>query len=490
MDTPPISLNTIRKYMHDYSFLWHDYETFGAQARRDRPAQFAAIRTDADLNEIGEPIMLYCQPAPDFLPDPQSCLITGITPQECLERGVPEYQFAATIEQAFSQPGTIGVGYNTIRFDDEITRFMFWRNLIDPYAREWQNDCGRWDLLDVVRTTYALRPDGIHWPTNAEGKPSFRLEHLAAANGLAHEAAHDALSDVRATIALAKLIRQHQPKLFEFCLSLRKKEKVATEIGLPLKKAFLHVSGMIPAERGCITAVWPLALHPQNKNEVIVWDLNYDPSELFTLDAASIKLRMFSKADALPEGVSRLPIKSIHLNKSPIVISNLKTLSAERAAHWGLDMQLVQNHVKLAEGAPDMSSIWQQIFSRNAEAGVDVDEDLYGGFIGNNDRRTLTDLRAMTPEELASTHPQFQDGRLKELLFRYRARNFPSTLSSQEQQQWQRHIAARLLDGAAKALTVEQFFDRIDSLQESADERDEEILGALYDYAEQITPAR
>ncbi|QJQ06018.1 exodeoxyribonuclease I [Undibacterium piscinae] len=479
--------------MQDYTFLWHDYETFGVQARRDRPAQFAAIRTDAELNEIGEPIMLYCQPAPDFLPDPQSCLITGITPQLCLERGIPEHQFAAKIEQEFSQSGTIGVGYNTIRFDDEITRFMFWRNLIDPYAREWQNNCGRWDLLDVVRTTYALRPEGINWPVNDDGKPSFRLELLTAANGLAHDAAHDALSDVRATIALARLIRQHQPKLFEFCLALRKKERVATEIGLPLKKAFLHVSGMIPAERGCITAVWPLATHPHNKNEVIVWDLNFDPSELFTLDAASIRQRMFSKADALPEGVTRLPVKSIHLNKSPVVISNLKTLSPQRAEHWGLDMQLVQAHAQLAELAEarsDMSGIWQQIFSRDAETGVDVDEDLYGGFIGNNDRRTLNDLRAMNAQQLTSAHPHFQDGRLEELLFRYRARNFPHSLSADEQQLWEQHRAARLLGGAAKALTVEQFFDRIDTLQESASERDEEILGALYDYAEQITPVR
>ena len=149
--------------MDRHTFLWHDYETFGATPRRDRPAQFAAIRTDAELNQLGEPLMLYCQPAPDFLPDPEACLITGITPQQCLEQGVPEYQFAATIEQAFALPGTIGVGYNTIRFDDEVTRFMFWRNLIDPYAREWQNECGRWDLLDVVRTAYALRPEGIQW---------------------------------------------------------------------------------------------------------------------------------------------------------------------------------------------------------------------------------------------------------------------------------------------------------------------------------------
>ncbi|MDO8179851.1 MAG: exodeoxyribonuclease I [Undibacterium sp.] len=476
--------------MQEYSFLWHDYETFGAQARRDRPAQFAAIRTDAELNEIGEPIMLYCQPANDFLPDPQSCLITGITPQICLERGIPEFQFAAKIEQELSRTGTIGVGYNTIRFDDEITRFMFWRNLIDPYAREWQNNCGRWDILDVVRTTYALRPEGINWPTNAEGKPSFRLEHLTAANGLSHDAAHDALSDVRATIALARLIKDKQPKLFEFCLALRKKERVEAEIGLPVKKPFLHVSGMIPAERGCITAVWPLATHPQNKNEVIVWDLNFDPTELLSLDAASVQQRMFSKADALPEGVTRLPIKSIHLNKSPIVINNLKTLSAERAAHWGLDMEQIHFHAQLAANAPDMSAIWEEIFSRGPNLTSDVDEDLYGGFIGANDRRILNDLRSMNAEQLKKAQPAFQDRRLEELLFRYRARNFPASLSIEEQQQWERHRSARLHDGAAKALTIEQLFERIDALSESANERDENILGALYDYAEQIAPVR
>jgi exodeoxyribonuclease-1 len=178
--------------MGSHTFLWHDYETFGTVPRRDRPAQFAAIRTDAELNEIGEPVMLYCQPAPDYLPDPQACLITGITPQHCLEHGVPEHEFAAQVCAAFSEPGTVGVGYNTIRFDDEVTRFLFWRNLIDPYAREWQKGCGRWDLLDVVRMCYALRPDGINWPRHPDGRPSFKLEDLARANGLLHEAAHDA----------------------------------------------------------------------------------------------------------------------------------------------------------------------------------------------------------------------------------------------------------------------------------------------------------
>jgi exodeoxyribonuclease-1 len=470
------------------TFLWHDYETFGISARTDRPAQFAAIRTDAELNEIGEPLMLYCQPAPDYLPDPQSCLITGITPQLCLERGVPEHQFAHTLEQAFSQPGTIGVGYNTIRFDDEFTRFLLWRNLLDPYAREWQNDCGRWDILDLLRTAYALRPEGIVWPTNEQGRVSFRLEHLSAANGLAHAAAHDALSDVRATVALARLIRQQQPRLFEFCLSLHKKDKVAEQVSLHAPRPFLHITGQVPVERGCLMLAWPLAQHPTNKNEVIVWDLAFDPSELFSLDAATIRTRLFTKTDALPEGVSRLPIKTIHLNKSPVVTHNLKTLSPERAAHWAIDMAAVERHAALCAAAPDMRAIWQAVFERPAAAASDVDADLYGGFVGNNDRRLLNRLLSQSPEQLASAVPNFEDARLEDLFFRYRARNFPATLSPAEAQQWQAHCAARLYDGAGGARTLQALFNEIDALAETTDERGEAILGALYEYAEAIAP--
>jgi exodeoxyribonuclease-1 len=481
--------------MSQQTFLWHDYETFGAQPRRDRPAQFAAIRTDADLNEIGEPIMLYCQPAPDFLPDPVSCLITGITPQQCLEWGVPEHKFAATIEQAFSQPGTVGVGYNTIRFDDEVTRFLFWRNLIDPYAREWQNQCGRWDLLDVVRMTYALRPEGIEWPTREDGKPSFRLEHLAAANGLLHESAHDALSDVRATIALARLIKQKQPKLWDFCFALHKKDRVADEIGMHLlphlRQPFLHVSGMFPAERGCIGLVWPLGTHPTNKNEIIVWDCAYDPSELYGLDADTVRLRMFTRSSELPEGVTRLPIKSVHLNKSPMLVSNLKTLSPAMAARWGIDVEAARRNAQTAAAGPDLGALWAQVYHRpGAAEETDVDEDLYGGFVGKDDRRLLDAMRKESPAKLAMMTPPFDDQRLGELVFRYRARNFPQTLSEQEAEHWEAHRAARLFDGAAGARTVEQLFGEIDHLSDTADERGEEILGALYDYAEMVAPQR
>ncbi|WP_298834440.1 exodeoxyribonuclease I [uncultured Piscinibacter sp.] len=474
----------------DFSFFWHDYETFGRVPRRDRPAQFAGVRTDAELNEVDEPVMLHCRPPTDALPDPESCLLTGITPQHCLEHGIPEHAFAAAIEAQLAKPGTVGVGYNSIRFDDEVTRFLFWRNLIDPYAREWQNGCGRWDLLDVVRCTRALRPEGIEWPVNDEGKASFRLEHLTAANGLAHEAAHDALSDVRATIALARLIRQRQPRLWEFCLRLRRKEAVLAEIGSD--RPFLHVSGMYAPERGCLAVVWPLAPHPTNKNELIVWDLAADPQELFALDAETIRARLFSRADALPEGVPRLPIKTIHLNKSPVVVGNLKALNPAMAERWGVDLAQATRHAQAAaSGASQLAGRWADVFERPAPtSAIDVDEDLYGGFVGHADRGRLQRLRELPPDRLAARRTGFDDGRLEELLFRYRARNFPETLADDERERWAQHCLQRLHEGAGGAMTVADFLERIDALSDTADERGEEILAALYDWAEQIAPER
>ena len=484
-----------------HTFLWHDYETFGINPRRDRPSQFAGIRTDADLNEIGAPVMIYCRPANDYLPNPESCVLTGITPQMCLERGLPEHEFAEQIEQLLAQPGTIGVGYNTIRFDDEVTRHLFWRNLMDPYAREWQNDCGRWDLLDVVRMAYALRPDGIEWPRKHDERqpndpnatrPSFKLEDLARANGLLHEAAHDALSDVRATIALARLIRNRQPKLFEFCLGLHKKDRVAVELGLPATaqtaRPFLHVSGMFRPERGCLAVMWPLATHPSNKNELLAWDLAHDPSELPLLDVATLRQRLFSKSADLPPGVQRLPLKSIHLNKSPMVVRKLQALSPEMAAQWGIDIAIALANAEKAALLPDMSAVWPEVFTRPQSDASDVDEDLYGGFVNSADRKRLTQLRALSPAEMAHARIGFDDERLAELVFRYRARNFADTLSPDDLDRWEAHRAARLLDGEGGARNVDALLAEIDALSETADVRGEEILGSLYDYAEAIAP--
>lgn len=483
--------------MADFSFFWHDYETWGREPRRDGPAQFAGVRTDAQLNEIEPPRVHFCQPPLDRLPDPESCLITGITPQRCRAEGLPEHAFAAQVWDCLGRPGTVGVGYNTIRFDDEVTRFLFWRNLIEPYAREWRDGCGRWDLMDVVRCVYALRPEGIEWPTDEQGRVRFKLEMLSAANGLPHAAAHDALSDVRATLALARLVQTRKTRLWDYCLKLRHKAEVKAE--LVLGRPVLHVSGRYPVERGCLAVVYPFAPHPQNANEVIVWDLAHDPRELMSLDSDTIRKRLFTRTQDLPEGVSRLPIKTIHINKSPVVVSRLQTLGPEMAQRWGIDMDLALRHAQeAARMAGDMVGVWDCVYAQQSadRKAVDVDEDLYGGFLADADRAQLERLRGLEPEALARQRPVFRDRRLDELLFRYRARNFVHTLSEEESARWQAHRRDRLLQGAAAGAggdsPLSAWLQRIDDLAQAAMEREDEraqtLLGALADWAAEVAP--
>jgi len=482
------------------TFFWHDYETFGIDTRRDAPAQFAGIRTDAELNELGEPVMLYCKPPRDALPDPDSCLITGLTPQLCEARGLGEAAFAQAVLDELGRSGTIGSGYNSLGFDDEVTRHLFWRNLIDPYGREWQNHCSRWDLFNVVRCAFALRPEGIQWPSKEDGRPSLKLEHLAAANGLQHEAAHDALSDVRATIALARLVRQQQPKLFDYCLGLRDKQAVKAVVGGfgAQRQPFLHVSGRLGPQQGYTAVVWPLAMHPSNANEVLVWDLAQDPQQLLGLSADDIRSRLFTRREDLPEGVSRLPIKSIHINQSPVVIKNLATLCQTRATHWGIDVGQALRHAQaaLAQAEAFDAVPWAGVFSREPraeDAHLDAEQTLYAGaFLSNNDRRALERLRQQPAQALARIRTALEDPRLDELLLRYRARNWPETLDEEEHEQWLNHCRARLLQGKGGHRTVGQVLARIDELAEerlaAGDERGQVVLEALVDWVEALVP--
>jgi exodeoxyribonuclease-1 len=496
------------------TFYWHDYETWGANPFRDRPAQFAGIRTDLDFNIIGDPLVAYCRPADDVLPSPEACLITGITPQKAASEGVSEAEFIARIHAQMALPGTCTVGYNNIRFDDEITRHALYRNFFDPYAREWQKGNSRWDLIDVVRLAYALRPDGIQWPMTAEGQAaggtgvvSFRLELLTAANGIDHAAAHDAMSDVNATIALAKLLKDKQPRLFDYAYRLRDKRSLRRLVDITSRKPLFHVSSKYPAALGCCAVVVPLARHPVNPNGIIVADLRVDPAIWVNLSVEEIKARVFVANDQLQEqGIERIPLKVVHLNKCPILVETniLKTIDPGRLKLFQLEGDKLRQHLQTLRQqdnmADELSAKLTRVFQPEEISGEcdsspagstnDPDVMLYsGGFFSDADRQKMEFLRQQPPDVLAETDLRFDDPRLPEMLFRYRARNFPDSLNEAEMERWERY-RYHLLNEDGRGLTFKDYFATLKVLAENPamDENKLSVLKDLQSYGESIIP--
>ncbi|WEJ04591.1 exodeoxyribonuclease I [Pseudomonas sp. FJ2-5-13] len=467
------------------SIFWYDYETTGINPRNDRPLQVAGIRTDLALNEVGAPINLYCQPSDDILPHPAACSITGITPGILAEKGLAEADFMTRVHAELAAPGTCGAGYNTLRFDDEMTRYSLYRNFFDPYAREWQGGNSRWDLIDVMRTAYALRPEGINWPEQ-EGRVILKLERLTEANGIDHGQAHDALSDVRATIALARLVREKQPKLYEWLFQLRSKQRVMDQVRL--LQPMVHISGRFSAERHYLGVVLPLAWHPRNRNALIVCDLGLDPQGLLDLDAASLRQRLYTRRDELAEGELPVPLKLLHINRCPVV-APLKVLRPQDLERLQLDKEAC---LARALRLTDAQEVWrdklaaiyaEEDFAPNA----DPEQQLYDGFIGDRDRRLCEQVRMAEPAQLARQQWPFDDHRLPELLFRYRARNFPETLNNEEQQRWKLFCQQRLSDAQWGAPnTLLGFKQAREELAVSATSFQCQVLAQWQDYVDSL----
>lgn len=449
------------------SLYWHDYETTGSDPHCDRPIQFAGVRTDESLQEISEPLVIYCAPPRDRLPQPEACLLTGITPQFADEHGLIEFEFITKIHQALAQPNTCGVGYNSLRFDDEVTRFTLYRNFYDPYAREWQQGNSRWDLIDVVRMTYALRPNGIVWPINEAGSPIFRLEDLTRSNHLTHDSAHDALSDVRATIQLARLIRDRQPRLYSWLFELRDKHKVIPLLNLHDHTPIVHTSRMYPAETGCTTLVMPIGQDPRNSNSVLVYDLRYDPSAFLRMTIDELSHHLFTPRSALPENSIRLPIKAIRVNKCP-AIAPKSVLNDESIARIKLDLLACDQYWQIIKD--DKTNFMEKVvnaYSRTAfEETTDVELALYDNFFSSNDQNLIKMVRSTPPTELSSQWFHFNDKRLPELLFRFRARNWPETLSTEELQHWKVHCYNYLTNKLnPNNLTISEYNETITMLR-------------------------
>lgn len=478
------------------SFFFYDLETSGFDPRRARIMQFAGQRTDMDLKPLGEPVNELIKLTPDVLPDPDAILVTGITPQATLADGLTEAEFLKLFHETVATPGTIFVGFNSVRFDDEFMRFLQYRNFYDAYEWQWQDGRGRWDMLDVVRMTRALRPDGIIWPFASDGTPANRLEFLTSVNKLDHINAHDALSDVQATIAVAKLLKTKQPKLFDYLLGMRDKKEVAKLV--QKSEPFVYTSGKYPSQFEKTTVVLSLVEHPENQ-AALVYDLRHDPTPFLAMSVDEIVAAWRYTKD--PEAV-RLPVKSLKYNRCPAV-APLGVVNDE--AVWkrlGLTTEIIKKHLSILrqQQSAFVDKVLAAVAKMDAEQAktqtslVDnrqtVDARLYESFIANTDKQAMRAVRAAKPDELdAALAENFSDERLKSLLPLYKARNYAAALSSDERVEWDNFCKVQLFDGGNNSRLV-RYFSRLQELSNGKlTEKQSFLLEELQLYGQSLMPS-
>ncbi|MCL2451431.1 exodeoxyribonuclease I [Candidatus Saccharibacteria bacterium] len=467
------------------TFFFYDLETSGLSGRYDRIMQFAGQRTDMDLNPIGEPINLLVKLTDDILPSPDAIMITKITPQRTVQDGISEAEFVRRFTAEITTPGTIITGFNNVRFDDEFMRHALWRNFHDPYEWSWADGRSRWDLLDVVRLVRALRPDDINWPFNTkDGKkiPTVNLVDMARANGFENERAHDALADVETLLRLAKLLKEKQPKMWDYLLKNRDKKAVAKLVNPSEPRAFVYASGRYPAEFEKTTVAWPLA--PAKKpGAVIVYDLRVDPASWADKSLKELeKIANASYEERKSENFAPLPVKELGLNRCPAV-APIGTLDAAAKKRLGLDMKKVEaNFDYLKENRGLVDKLVAAVGSRpDFATAPDVEGQLYDSFTPDADRARIRAVAAMNAEDLADFHPTFTDERLPELLLRYKARNFPTSLSEEERAEWEIHRAAKF------QREIPKFMESLTRLAQ-APNTDDFLLQELQLWAESIAP--
>lgn len=445
--------------------------------------QFAGQRTDMDLNPIGEPYNFLVALNDDTLPSPDALMVTGISPQKTLDEGYTEAQFAKMLSKEVFTEDTIAVGYNSVRFDDEFVRHLLWRNFYDPYAWTWRDGRSRWDMLDVVRMTRALRPADINWPVDTEGRATNSLDKIAPLNNIAHENAHDALSDVLALIEVTKLIKTKQPQLFEYLLTMRDKKSVQKLVNLDNKQPFVYVSGRYDSEWHKATIVFPLA--PAPNGNVLVYDLRYDPKDFVGLEEKQLSAKVFATwEERQAEGFEKLPVKTLQYNRCPAVAPVGVLAAGDGWARIGLNQSTVQQRIATLLAHPDFAEKLRTIFERKKDypATVDPEAQLYDGFLADRDALRVEAVRSADEQTLADFHPDFADERLAPLLLHYKARNFPKSLSESECAQWDQWRAARI------STQLPGFIKSLARIVKTADDSQQFMIQELQLWAESIMP--
>lgn len=506
--------------------FYHDYETSGADTKRDRPVQFAGIRVDESLNTVDVFDSIYCKLPDDVLPHPMAFVVTQMMIDEVQELGMPEFEFAHQVLNQLGRSNTTSLGYNTIAFDDEMTRNLFHRNLINPYEREWKNGNSRWDLINVVRMAAAIFSGKIYEdgsnifnvPLNDDGKKSFRLEDLSVANGIEHENAHDALSDVYATIGMAKIINDKEPEFFSLLESRKSKNLVSEDFINSKPEPILLCSSFFGGERSYVSFVIPLCVSSKNKNEVycVKLESKQDIANLIDFTVEDITKLIFEKSDVLKEnGLTRPALTTVRINACPVYLTtnDIKNIYPDTESREAFYKSINVNTEDLAEAyrlyRSNIDILVEKargVFdSQNFESNPDEDVDLtiYSGGFPSNEETMLknsfnNDLKIAKNDEdrlnVFNRYLEKSSGKIKEQIFRVAFRSYPDVavnLGEKAVKKWHNHCYERINgESDAVGLNYESFLVAVEEIRANEKYSDplfEEILSKLEVYAKALS---
>jgi exodeoxyribonuclease-1 len=428
------------------SYVFYDTETTGLNPAFDQILQFAAIRTDSDLNEIDR-FEIRSRLLPYVVPSPVALKVTGVSVAQLTDPNLPSYyeMTRAVRAKLLEWSPAIFIGHNSIAFDEKFLRQALYQSLHDPYLTN-SNQNQRSDSLRIIQATH-LYADGIFsYPTGANGQPSFKLDQLAPANGFAHKNAHDAMADVEATIYLCHLAMERAPHIWSSFMRFAQKAAVRDHV---FDELIFSYSDFIYG-RPYSWIVTAFGTHPERPNEIFLFDLDHDPDELAALTNEGLAEHL----NFLPR-----PVKKMRCNASPVIFD------ADDAPHIAAAKSLSRDVLEArAARIRDDARLIERLTSAMIASETEypkspfVEEQIYDGFYGAADKGRMEEFHSAPWEGRPQILGAFEDPRVKCLAQRILFTERPDLLSAARVAEIKSGIARRVLDNPENGpwLTISQ----------------------------------
>ena len=402
------------------NFAFFDLETTGISPAFDHPLQFAAILTDAEFREI-ERVDLRCHLAPHVIPSPQALAVTGVRPHQLLDPELPSpFDFAQELTALVARwSPAIWTGFNSIRFDEEMLRQMFYQNLQTEIFATQFNGNTRFDIMTAVFAAFHRHPDLFDWPVDETGKVRFKLDRLAPLNGFEGHNAHDALGDVEATIHIARLIAQRAPSLWAELLANRDKSHVQARLEqfAPIELVGRFGGGPPQGIIGCLCGY-----AEKNPNQAFFFDVDSaDPADLINATAEELSAAI----EAQPSLIRFITVIKVPLLLDPVSVTDEQhrrvRLIAE-APEFRERVAVVMAARKQARPAAELPPL--------------VEKQIFNGFYNWSDKALLKEFQAADWPRRQEIVASFGDARLRQLGRRLVASYAPALLSEEERGQF------------------------------------------------------